>query len=270
MAGNDPIQPVRTGTDSRIFMRILTTIILAGMPVIGVAQLAPDEVCEELSTIEHLTPEEYESLQQWGEDYIDAILSSGSQDARFSEAMPEHWLRNQIAKDVSFCYMTGRGTERDIEKAMAVLEVPANSGDSGSAHMLASMRVFKSDDPELQRKGFLTLMQEANDGSAYSTGKLGWAYALGRGTEKNQQRALEQYFIAAKAGMTYWQFLLAHAYEQGYYGLPIDPDQAKYWREFEPKIHITKYECEVAGNYERGTFPENEELHSRYLDACKK
>lgn len=251
-------------------MRMFTTIILAAMPVIGAAQLAPDEFCEELSTFERLTPEEHESLQQWGEDYIDAILSSGTQDARFSGALPEDWLRSQIAKHVADCYLTGRGTERDIEKALAVLEIPANSGDSGAVHMLASVQIFKSDDPELQRRGFLTLKQETNNGSAYSAGKLGWAYALGRGTEKNEQRALEQYFIAAKAGMTYWQFLLAHAYEQGYYGLPIDPDQAKYWREFEPKIHIAKYECEIAGNYERGTFPANEELHKQYLDACKK
>ena len=240
------------------------------MPVIGTAQLAPDEFCEDLSTYERLTPEEYESLQQWGEDYIDTILASDSQDGRLSDAIPEDWLRSQIAKHVADCYLTGRGTERDIEKAMAVLDIPAKSADSGSAHMLASMRVFKSDDPELQRKGFLTLKQEADSGSAYSAGKLGWAYALGRGTEKNEQRALEQYFIAANAGMTYWQFLLAHAYEQGYYGLPIDPDQTKYWREFEPKIHIAKYECEIAGNYERGTFPANEELHKQYLDACKK
>jgi TPR repeat protein len=228
-----PKETVGSRTNLRKFMRIFTTVILVTSPVIGAAQLAPDEFCEDLSTFERLTPEEYESLQQWSEDYIDAIFSSRSQDVHLSDAMPEDWLRSQVAKHVADCHMTGRGTERNIERAMAVLEIPASSGDSGSAHMLASMRVFQSDDPELQRKGFLTLKQEADDGSAYSAGKLGWAYALGRGTEKSEQRALEQYFIAAKAGMTYWQFLLAHAYEQGYYGLPIDPDRAAYWRELE-------------------------------------
>ena len=151
---------------------------------------------------------------------------------------------------------------------MAVLEGPASSGDSGAAHMLASIQVFRSDDPKLQRKGFLTLKQEADDGSAYSAGKLGWAYALGRGTEKSEKRALEQYFIAAKAGMTYWQFLLAHVYEQGYYGQPVDPERAEYWRTYEPKIHIAKYECEIAQDYERGIFPANEQLQKQYMDAC--
>jgi hypothetical protein len=251
-------------------MRIFVTIILAALPIAGMAQLADDEFCENLATFEDLSNSEHESLELWSENYIDAIFASRPQSARISDAMSENWLRHQVATHIADCYMTGRGTERNIRKAMAVLEAPANVGHNNSVHMLASLQVFQSNDPELQREGFLTLQQEAEAGSAYSAGKVGWAYALGQGIEKNEQHALEHYFIAANAGMTYWQFLLAHAYEQGYYGLPVDPDQAKYWLEFEPKVHVAKYEREVAGDYERGIFPANDELQKQYRDACIK
>jgi hypothetical protein len=249
-------------------MRILTTILLSVLPVAAVAQLADDEFCENLTTFEHLSPQEYESFEQWGEEFVDQIFAAHTELDQVSDVMPDGWLKNQFATHIADCYLTGRGTEKDLQKAMSILEAPASAGHSSAIHLLASLQVFHSDDLALQRVGFLTLQQEADDGSAYSAGKLGWAYALGRGTEKNEQRALELYFIAAKAGMTYWQSLLAHAYEQGYYGLPIDAGQAKYWREFEPKIHIAKYECQIADNYVRETFPANEELHKRYLDAC--
>jgi TPR repeat protein len=249
-------------------MRLFLGIVLAALPVLSAAQIAPDGFCENLATFEDLTPANYASLQQWSEDYIDTLFASRSRGVQFSDVMPEDWLRNQVAKSIADCYLRGRRTEQNTNKAMAVLEGPASSGDSGAAHMLASIQVFRSDDPELQREGFLTLKQEADDGSAYSAGKLGWAYALGRGTEKSEKRALEQYFIAAKAGMTYWQFLLAHVYEQGYYGQPVDPERADYWRTYKPKIHIAKYECVIAQDYERGIFPANEQLQKQYMDAC--
>ena len=249
-------------------MRILTTIFLSILPIAGVAQLADDRFCQNLATFEHLSPEEYESYEKWSEEYFLEAFAAHTELDQASDLMPDGWLKNQIATSIADCYLTGRGTDKDVRKAMSILEAPASTGYEVAVHMLASLQVFSSDDPALQREGFLTLQQVANNGSAYSAGQLGWAYALGRGTEKNEQRALEQYFIAAKAGMTYWQFLLAHAYEQGYYGLPIDPDKAKYWREFKPKVHTAKYECQVAQNYERGTFPANEELHKKYLDAC--
>ena len=208
-------------------MRISTTIFFLILPIAGLAQLADDEFCENLTTFEQFSPQEYESYEQWGEEFVDQIFAAHTELEQVSDAMPEGWLKNQIATQIAYCYLTGRGTEKDPQKARSVLEAPASAGHSGAMHMLASLRVFHSDDPAIQREGFLTLQQEADHGSAYSAGKLGWAFALGRGTEKNEQRALEQYFIAAKAGMTYWQFLLAHAYEQGYYGLPIDLDQTK-------------------------------------------
>ena len=249
-------------------MRIISTLILITVPLEVTAQMASDEFCDNLAAFESLSPDDYSSLQQWSEENLAAVFESQQQIADAVKEMPEHWAKNGTAMNIADCYMTGRGTDRDIQKAMAVLEIPARSGHENSAHMLASMQLFQSNDPELQRRGFLVLQQEADDGSAYSAGKVGWAYAMGWGTEKDEQRALKQYFIAANAGMTYWQYLLAHAYELGYYGLPVDLEQAEHWRNLKPKIHIAIYECEIAGSYERGLFPTNLKLQRQFRDAC--
>jgi len=251
-------------------MRIIITLILVVLPPIVVAQRASDEFCENLEAFESLSPDEYESLGQWSDEYLDAILADQPPLTDATDDMPEDWLRYSVATQIADCYMTGRGTKRDIYKAIAVLEIPAKAGHENSAHMLASVQVFQSEDPELQRRGFLALQDEAQSGNAYSAGKVGWAYAMGWGTDKDERLALEQYFIAARAGMTSWQYLLAHAYEQGYYGLPVDQERAAYWREFEPRIHIANYECEIAGSYERGLFPPNPEVQERYRTECNK
>jgi len=68
--------------------------------------------------------------------------------------------------------------------------------------------------------------------------------------------------------MTYWQYLLAHAYEKGYLGLAIDEQRANYWRDHKPKVHVALYECWVAIYYADGTFPKNEELRVNYQKVC--
>ena len=142
-------------------------------------------------------------------------------------------------------------------------------GHDSAAHMLASMRVFSSNDPEGRRKGFSRLEKEYKDGSAYSAGKLGWAYQRGLGADANLERAIELYEEAARRGMTYWQFLLAHAHEEGYLGFPPSEERAEYWLAMEPKIHIDKYECWVANYYRDGIFPSNEEKLAEYANICE-
>ena len=68
--------------------------------------------------------------------------------------------------------------------------------------------------------------------------------------------------------MTYWQYLLAHAYERGYLGLDTDIERAKSWREFQPKVHIAQYECWVAIYYQDCTFPVNEDVADEYQKIC--
>jgi hypothetical protein len=151
---------------------------------------------------------------------------------------------------------------------MALLEGPAQSGYQSAVHILASLRLFKTDDPTLQRLGFEVLEQEYETGSAFAAGKLGWAYQRGLGVNPDRDKALELYEYAAKSGMTYWQYLLAHAYEKGYLDLEVDPDKAAYWVAYKPKVHIALYECWVASYYHDGTFPPNDDLQSQYQKTC--
>ncbi len=69
--------------------------------------------------------------------------------------------------------------------------------------------------------------------------------------------------------MTYWQYLLAHAYEKGYLGLDANIEMATYWREYEPKVHIATYECWVAKFYQDSIFPANEDLAVDYQERCE-
>ena len=149
------------------------------------------------------------------------------------------------------------------------MRLAASKGSRSAIHMTASIDVFQSGDPARQQAGFQVLESEYLDqDSAYAAGKLGWAYQRGLGTERNLDKALKLYNIAAERGMTYWQYLLAHAFEKGYLGLDIDIERAQYWREFKPKVHIAQYECWVAIYYQDGTFPVNEELAGEYQKIC--
>lgn len=141
-------------------------------------------------------------------------------------------------------------------------------GDERARHILASIRLFATEDPKKQVLGFRQLQAEYEAGSAYAAGKLGWAYQKGRGTEADLARALELYEYAASRGMTYWQILLAHAYDEGYFGLSPSPERAAYWRERRPKIHIAIEPCWIASYYRDGTFPADAARVAAYERLC--
>lgn len=147
--------------------------------------------------------------------------------------------------------------------------VLAKLGNRQASHSLASIRLFSSDDFHEQQLGFQYLVTEYEQGSYYSGGKLGWAYQKGLGVEEDLEKALNLYREAASHGMTYWQFLLAHAYQQGYLGLEQDAEMYDYWLNFNPRVHIATYECWVASYYSDGTFPRNERLQEEYQGLCE-
>jgi TPR repeat protein len=165
--------------------------------------------------------------------------------------------------------VSGAAGRVDSSVARLSLAVAGAVGHRGAAHVLASLRVFKSEDPRQQRLGFRRLEREYEEGSAYAAGKLGWAYQRGLGVEPDLDRAVELYTEAASRGMTYWQYLLAHAYEEGYFGLEPDPERAAHWLNMKPKIHLARYECWVANYYSDGTFPEDEAKRAQYAQACR-
>jgi TPR repeat protein len=141
-------------------------------------------------------------------------------------------------------------------------------GHPVAPHMLASMKLFQTDNKYEQKEGFALLTKEANDGSCYSKGKIGWAYQKGLGVDSDINKALELYKQAAECGMTYWQILLSHAYQEGYLGLSVNPEKAKYWKEMEPKVHVVIHECWVALYYQDGTFPKDVAKEKHYQSLC--
>lgn len=247
----------------------LIAFALVTTPISGYAQYALDEVCNNLAEIESWSGPEVKEFAQSSDEYIAALLSAvGGEDLDATEVFPDDWSEHAFRVQVASCYISGKGTERDIDKAMALLEEPAAAGHPSATHILASLRLFNTDDASLQKQGFETLEQEYESGSAFSAGKLGWAYQKGLGVEPDRVKALELYEYAAQRGMTYWQYLLAHAYEKGYLGLEPDPARAADWVAYKPKIHVALYECWVASYYADGTFPANDELQAAYQKVC--
>ncbi|MEM8681942.1 MAG: tetratricopeptide repeat protein [Pseudomonadota bacterium] len=229
------------------------------------AQYVDEESCTALSDIQ---------IPELSEEIVasDSVNSFKRQLKKLNQNFPEEyvalgdgWLYLVLAE----CYHGGTVVDENRDIANTLLRVAASEGNSQAAHIIASIDVFQSDDPERQRQGFEHLESEySNTGSAYAAGKIGWAYQKGLGVEQDISRALELYNFAAERGMTYWQYLLAHAYERGYLGLEADDERAEHWRSFKPKIHVVVYECWVAVYYADGTFPENEELHAEYQEIC--
>ena len=134
-------------------------------------------------------------------------------------------------------------------------------------HIEASNNLFDKD-PIKQKSAFNYLKKEAESGSAFSTGKVGWGYQLGLGVEADLNKAKELYTSAAESGMTYWQFLLAHAYEQGYLGLQPSLELKKHWLNYKPKLHSGIYECWVKIYYEMGIFPINNDVYQQNKTIC--
>ncbi len=232
-------------------------------------QFAEDEFCSNLEEVENLSDSEIVEYAKWSEEYVAALVELI--DGKGTDALdqfPDEWAKHGLRVQVASCYISGNGTERDIDKAMALLEDPAEARYPNAVHILASLRLFNTDDHSLQQLGFEVLEQEYESGSAFAAGKLGWAYQKGLGIDPDQDKALELYQYAAKSGMTYWQYLLAHSYEKGYLGLIANPDKAVYWIEFKPKVHVALYECWVASYYADGTFPANDELQAQYQTIC--
>lgn len=232
---------------------------------VGRAQYADEESCSFLAELELPELSGAHASAESATAFSESFLELNQEYSQEISGLPDGWMFLLLAE----CYRGGIVVEQDRPKGTELLRVAAMQGNQNAEHMVASIDVFQSGDPVRQREGFEYLEKERSEtGSAYAAGKVGWAYQQGFGVERDLDKALELYQYAAERGMTYWQYLLAHAYEKGYLGLEVDEERSEYWLNFKPKIHLALYECWVAIYYEDGTFPQDEELRAKYQKVC--
>lgn len=247
-------------------MKLLFILIISSVlgPIYANAQVWKYELCADISennSKEYLLELENEILKEVNIAF-DMVGESKPKKLTASQ------IKARFLSAVGECYYFGNHVKKDKPKGLKYLKEAKKLGDKGAAHTLASDQLFFSENEQEQIRGFAYLEEEYNNGSAFSAGKLGWAYQRGLGVKADLEKAKELYFYAAKAGMTYWQFLLAHAYERGYLGFEKDKKQYKYWLNYEPKVHIDHYECWITDYYHKGIYPKILEEFQRFRDAC--
>lgn len=231
------------------------------IPILCFGSVVSEDFCKSLDKIKDMKTKELIKIENEAADIYASLLGI------------EHFLEKKLLKQAFYyslatCFLDGKHVPKSFEKGKHFIKLAAKSGYQPALHVLASLNLFGPTSKEEKEKGYEFLKKEYLAGSAYSGGKLGLAYHFGFYVAKNDKKALELYEYAATYGMTKFQYILAHSYEKGYYGLPINNAKTKYWLEYKPKIHILIYECETANNYNDGTFPDKPELYEYYNNLC--
>ena len=249
-------------------MKLISTLLL--IPTIAIGQSSQEDLCKNIDEIIKLDQE-----QNIGASYKDNLVemfnsqTSGTSNANTLKELDSNWYLSGLYYQKGLCYLNGVSVEKDINKAKEILKKSVSLNNKQAKYVLASINLFGSENPDDWKSGINVLLEEYKAGSFYSAGKIGWAYHLGRGVEKDDKKALELYTSAAQNGMTQWQYLLAHAYEQGYYGLPKDNKMVTYWLNYKPKVHKIEYNCTIYGLYNSGrSFPNNTTAKNKYEQLC--
>ena len=166
------------------------------------------------------------------------------------------------------CYRNGVEVEKNRLLGNKLLHIAASKGSRPAKFRIATIDVFQSGNAARQKSGFEVLEKEFQRGSVYAAGIMGWAYQQGLGVEQDTQRALELYKYSAERGMTYWQYLLAHAFYNGYLELKASKERGDYWREMRPKLLDASYGCLVSKFYQVGIFPNSPNAMNEGNEDC--
>ncbi|KAG9289248.1 hypothetical protein G9A89_007493, partial [Geosiphon pyriformis] len=96
--------------------------------------------------------------------------------------------------NLALCYANGKGTKRNEEKAFELYSIAAEAGDLDAQYAIA---------------------RSAEAGNIAAQTNLGFCYANGKGTKRNEEKAFGLYSKAAEAGNTNAQYNLALSAEAG-------------------------------------------------------
>lgn len=128
------------------------------------------------------------------------------------------------------CYRAGDGRPRNIEKAVFWYKQGVNGGEMQAYYALGTVYLLEYHDPKRYSEALALLRQAQQRHDAYASYPIGIAYHLGLGVAKDNQKAIENYRVAAAANYIYAQAALYEIYAQGLYGQRRDPQQAAYWK----------------------------------------
>lgn len=125
--------------------------------------------------------------------------------------------------------LNGVGGERDVERAMALLERGAGEGNLADKTTLATIALMEPGNPEDHARA-VSILREADAADGYEHATLyPWAraYLFGWGVEQDLARgtALMELAVEAVPGNADAQFLMGRAYDQGW-GVPPDHERA--------------------------------------------
>lgn len=117
----------------------------------------------------------------------------------------------------------------DYAKARAIWQPMADKGDMHAQYAVG--RLYEKGrgvdkDYAIAIKWYRSAAEKGHADSQY---RLSVAYAYGLGVKKDEAAAVVWIRKAANNGQKRAQKSLAKAYEDGLFGLPRDPEQAKYW-----------------------------------------
>jgi TPR repeat protein len=110
-------------------------------------------------------------------------------------------------------YMEGKGTEKDLDRGMRLLETAAKAG-SPLAHLRLAANAFSADKPDLLN-GYSHLLSASTGGIAEAQNELGLLYLSGKLGTADIPAAAAWFGRAAQSGYAASQNNLATLYERG-------------------------------------------------------
>ena len=110
-------------------------------------------------------------------------------------------------------YLEGKGTEKDVQRGISILEKSAEGGNA-QAHLMLAARILQSEKPETL-SGYKHLLAASNGGLAAAQNELGLFYLSGGLGVADASAAVSWFSRAAQAGNAAAQNNLGALHERG-------------------------------------------------------
>ncbi|MGD8741986.1 MAG: tetratricopeptide repeat protein [Granulosicoccaceae bacterium] len=130
---------------------------------------------------------------------------------------------------IGLMYEYGRGVKPNLAEAVAWYRRAATAGLAQAQNSLGFLYTLGQGVARNDEQACKWFSLAAEQGHAGAQLNLGLLYCSGRGGTMDQDSGVYWFHEAARAGSRQARELLAQAYEQGWYGLSKNAEQAAYW-----------------------------------------